>query len=73
MQDGAAPYFSLLVREHLNRVYSEQWIGRSGPVSVLWGDLERRVYDTPAETEADFLQRIRHYRQEMKNNIQILL
>lgn len=85
MHDGAPPHFSLIVREHLNRVYPNKWIGRSGPVSwparspdlnpmdfFFWGDLKRRVYDTPIETEDDLRRRIFHHSQEMKNNIQML-
>ena len=31
MHDGAAPHFSLNVRDYLNRTYTNRWIGRGGP------------------------------------------
>lgn len=85
MHDGAPPHFSLIVREHLNTVYPDRWIGRSGPVSwprrspdlnpldfYFWGDLKRRVYATPMASEDELRQRIFHHSQEIKNNIQMI-
>lgn len=63
MQDGAPPHYLLNVRQHLNEVYGEKWIGRGGPVSwpprspdlnpldyFLWGHLKAKVYKTSIET-----------------------
>ena len=33
MHDGAPPHFSVSVREHLNNVYPNRWIGRGGPIA----------------------------------------
>jgi len=57
MQDGAPPHWASAVRDWLNDIFGEQWIGRGGPVRwparspdltpcdfYLWGDLKRRVY-----------------------------
>lgn len=85
MHDGAPPHFSLLVREHLNRVYPGHWIGRAGPRSwpprspdlnpldfFFWGELKQRVYATPVENVDQLRQKIFYHSQEIKNNRQML-
>jgi len=60
MHDGAPPHFSLAVREYLNQMYQERWIGRGGPVAwpprspdlnpldfFIWGYLKSLVYAEP--------------------------
>lgn len=56
-QDGAAPHFALIVRDFLNRHFSQKWIGRGGALHwparspdltpldfFLWGYLKNNVY-----------------------------
>jgi hypothetical protein len=63
MQDGAPPHYLHNVRQHLNELYGEKWIGRGGPVPwpprspdlnplvyFLWGQLKAKVYKIPIET-----------------------
>jgi hypothetical protein len=33
MRDVAPPHFLIIVRQHLNQICGEQWIGRGGPVN----------------------------------------
>lgn len=35
MHDGVAPHHSLAVKDHLNEVYPNRWIGRNGPIACL--------------------------------------
>lgn len=62
-QDGAPPHFAGVVREWLNVVLPNQWIGRGGPVPwparspdlspedfFLWGYIKERVYANPPAT-----------------------
>lgn len=56
-QDGAPPHFGRRVRQYLNEVFPNKWIGRGGPVEwpprspdlspldyFLWGYLKENVY-----------------------------
>jgi hypothetical protein len=37
MHDGSPPYFLLIVRQHLNQTFDEQWVGRGGQAcTILW-------------------------------------
>lgn len=69
--DGAPPYFSLLVRNYLNTIFANRWIGRGGPVSwpprspdlnpldyCLWGWMKSLVYATRVDTREALLDRI---------------
>lgn len=69
--DGAPPHFSVLVRDHLNATYRNNWIGRGGPVQwpprspdltpidfFLWGHMKEIVYETPVTDELDLVARI---------------
>lgn len=56
-QDGAPPHFAACVREYLNNVFPNKWIGRRGPMEwparspdlspldfFLWGHVKNNVY-----------------------------
>lgn len=71
MQDGAPPHFSLDVRQHLNQVFGNKWIGRGGPIPwparspdlnpldfFVWGYLKSLVYRTPVDNIEDLRERI---------------
>lgn len=57
LQDGAPPHYNRLVRQHLDNVFGNKWIGRGGPVTwpprspdlnpldfYLWGVMKSMVY-----------------------------
>ena len=57
--DGAPPHYTWRVREHLNKSFSNRWLGRGGPVAwpprspdltpldyYLWGHMKTLVYET---------------------------
>lgn len=69
--DGAPPHFANEVRDFLNEVYSDQWIGRGGPVPwpprspdltpldfYVWGHMKQMVYSTPVQDANDLVARI---------------
>jgi len=69
--DGAPPHFSLAVRQHLDALYPQRWIGRAGRVHwparspdltpldfYLWGHVKKIVYATPADTIEELIVRI---------------
>lgn len=71
MHDGAPPHFSIQVRNFLNQIFNNRWIGRGGPVPwpprspdlnsldfFFWGHLKALVYQTPVQTEEDLRNRI---------------
>lgn len=71
-QDGATPHFHQGVREYLNRIFPERWIGRGGPIYwparspdltpvdyFLWGHLKGIVYSTQPEDLEDLKNKIR--------------
>lgn len=67
LHDGAPPHFSVAVREHLNNVYPNRWIGRGGPIDwpprfpdlrlmdfFLWGYLKKLgVFHSDRGTSTD--------------------
>lgn len=72
-QDGAPPHYSVRVREYLNNVFPDRWIGRGGPINwparspdltkldfYLWGYVKDQVYQTPPTTRDDMKNRIRN-------------
>lgn len=80
--DGAPAHFSLDVRNYLNQVYGERWIGRGGPVAwpprspdltpldfFLWGQMKNLVYDTTVESEEDLVARILAASQEIQTTL----
>lgn len=71
-QDGAPPHFAIDVRNYLNEMYPQRWIGRGGPIRwparspdltapdfYLWGFLKNAVYRERPTTKADMIERIR--------------
>lgn len=69
--DGAPSHFSLQVRQYLNEIYPNRWIGRGGPVSwparspdlnpldyFLWGHLKTLVYEDPVPNQQELLGRV---------------
>ena len=66
--DRAPVHNAVNARRHLNEVFGNRWIGRNGPVSwparspdltpldfYLWGHMKTLVYETPIETEMEFV------------------
>lgn len=85
MHDGAPPHFSVAVRNHLNNVYPNRWIGRGGPIAwpprspdltpmdfYLWGHLKTLVYSSPVHTREELLQRITFHCDVIRNNAGLL-
>lgn len=71
-QDGAPPHYSLVVREYLNEVFPNRWVGRRGPMEwparspdltpldfFLWGYLKSRVYYSKPRDLEELRERIR--------------
>lgn len=69
--DGAPAHFSNIVREYLNVVFRNRWIGRGGPIPwpprspdltpidfCLWGHMKQLVYATPVTDPMDLVARI---------------
>ncbi len=63
-QDGAPPHYGRNVRQWLNEMYPNRWIGRGGPIAwparspditpldfYLWGDIKTIVYEIQPETQ----------------------
>lgn len=70
-QDGAPPHFARDVRNYLNEVFPQRWIGRGGPIRwpprspdltppdfFLWGYIKNRVYNNQPTTPEDMRHRI---------------
>lgn len=81
MHDGAPPHYLIDVRNHLNNIFSNKWIGRGGPVpwparspefnsmdSFFWGYLKSLVYSTPVQTRNEMVDRIRFHCNVIKQN-----
>lgn len=71
MHDGAPAHFSVMVRDYLDVVYPNRWIGRGGAQDwparspdlncldfFFWGHLKTLVYRRPINTVADLRDRI---------------
>lgn len=71
-QDGAPPHYAVLVRNYLDRVFTDRWIGRRGSIEwpprspdltpldfFLWGYLKSRVYKNRPHTINELKERIR--------------
>lgn len=71
-QDGAPPHFALIVRNYLDQMFPNRWIGRRGPIEwparspdltpldfFLWGYLKSKVYLTKPNDIEDLQNRIR--------------
>lgn len=87
MHDGAPPHFSVNVRNYLNQVYPNKWIGRGNDAPVnwpprspdltpcdffLWGHIKSVVYKTPVANEAQLWQRIQHAINDLRGDGEIL-
>lgn len=86
MHDGAPPHFRVTVRDHLNLVFPNRWIGRGGPIAwpprspdctpldfFLWGYVKALVYDVGSVPTAEVLrQRITDAFQVVRNTPGIL-
>lgn len=72
-QDGAPPHFAVIVRQYLNQVFANQWIGRRGTIEwpprspdltpldyYLWGYLKSKVYFNRPNTIDELKDRIRN-------------
>lgn len=70
-QDGASPHYARIVRNYLNAVFPNRWIGRGGPIRwparspdltpldyFLWGFLKDRVFRTRPENLDEMCDRI---------------
>lgn len=70
-QDGAPAHFARLVRDYLDLIFPNRWIGRNGPMEwpprspdltpldfFLWGFLKDRVFRTTCETIQEMEDRI---------------
>lgn len=80
-QDGAPPHFARQVREYLNTVFPERWIGRRGPIEwparspdltpmdfFLWGYLKSKVYKDKPQNLEDLKFKIRYEIRHINEN-----
>lgn len=71
-QDGAPPHYALLVRNYLDNVFPNRWIGRRGTIEwpprspdltpldfFLWGYLKSKVYQNKPQNINELKERIR--------------
>ena len=70
--DGAPANRAREVRQYLNEIFGNWWIGRCGPVKwpstrspdltpfnfYLWGHMKCLVYETPVQSEMDIVARV---------------
>ena len=69
--DGASAHFALDVREYLNNVFPNRWIGRGGPLQwpphspdltpmdfFIWGEKKCLLYETPIDTPEELVARV---------------
>ncbi|GFV37395.1 uncharacterized protein TNCV_4800451 [Trichonephila clavipes] len=80
-QDGAPAHFSISVRNHLDAVCGERWIGRgvvqcidfsdrqTFPVWIIsfWGQMKSLVYETPVNSAEELVARISAAAWEIRN------
>lgn len=84
-QDGAPPHYSRNVKEYLNTLFPERWIGRGGPHQwparspdltpldfFLWGYLKSLVYKKKPQSREELIARINEAVEQIKNNKQML-
>ncbi|GFX07826.1 uncharacterized protein TNCV_4160951 [Trichonephila clavipes] len=84
-QDGAPAHFSISVRNHLDAVCGERWIGRGGPVHLFlrspdlscldyffWGQVKSLVYETPVNNAEERVARISAAAGEIRNTPEML-
>lgn len=81
-QDGAQPHYALIVRDFLNNIFPEKWIGRRGAVEwpprspdltpldfFYWGYLKGKVYETKPTDIDDLRERICNVSSEISANM----
>lgn len=79
--DGAGPHFAVSVRQYLDEIFGDRWIGRGGPLAwpprspdmnpldfFLWGFIKEKVYETPPLGVEDCKARITAVCNELRNN-----
>lgn len=70
-QDGAAAHFARLVRDYLDMIFPNRWIGRMGPIA--WPprspDLTRTIPDTLQEMEDRIMENCLIPDEEMFNRV----
>jgi len=65
--DGAPPHYTIRVRELLNELFPNRWLGRDGPVTwpprspdltpldyYLWGHMKTLVYETKVQSTSSY-------------------
>lgn len=80
-QDGEPLHFSLAVRNHLDTMYSDRWIGRGGPHAwpprspdltpldyFLWGYMKAIVYQEEVDTVDELRRRVIAAADEIREN-----
>lgn len=81
-QDGAPPHYGIAVREYLNEVFPQRWIGRRGHIEwpprspdlspldyFLWGHLKSIVYKSKPESLEELEERITMAIQEISPQV----
>ncbi|GFU93953.1 uncharacterized protein TNCV_1672161 [Trichonephila clavipes] len=84
-QDGAPAHFSISVRNHLDAVCGERWIGtevqcidfsdrQNFPVLdyFFWGQMKSLVYETPVNSAEELVARISACSREIRNAPEML-
>ncbi|GFW34435.1 uncharacterized protein TNCV_500531 [Trichonephila clavipes] len=84
-QDGAPAHFSISVRNHLDAICGERWIGRGGPVHwpprspylscldyFFWGQMKSLVFETPVNSAEELVARIIAAAGEIRNTPEML-
>jgi len=79
--DGVPPHYTNRVRELLNELFPNRWLGRSGPVTwppkspdltpldyYLWGHMKTLVYETKVDSRAPLRRRIFAAAEQIKNH-----
>ena len=69
--DRAPANFALDIREYINNVFPNRWIGRGGPVQwpprspdltpmvfFIWGEMKCLVYETPIDIPEEMVARV---------------
>jgi len=77
-QDGAPVHFTLSVRQLLDNIFPQRWIGRRGPIEwpprspdltpldfFYWGYLKSKVYETKPNDLEELKERIRNVSNEL--------
>jgi hypothetical protein len=80
MHDGAPAHFAVQLRQHLNQMYPEKWIGRAGPIRwpprspdinpldfCIWGYVKSLVYRNSINTLEELKQKIQDSFDTIKN------